>query len=253
VNQLAYDPAARQTEEPFQQLYDRIADDMQSYLRRYSFDDLRELRTIGALRFAQRFALDSFSEYLAIDRRGRYHVRRLPAQNDPILQRIEGIRQRDRMFVDTLQEFYASFAAQMRPAYDQWRRESYVEVRAQRKLKSEATARKIGGALAVIAGILAQGSNSRTTRSAGAVGIAGGAYLFKSGLDKSAEAVIHTEALKELAESLSAEIAPQRIALADRTVTLTGTVQEQYAQWREILRDMYLAETGRQPSAESSD
>ena len=253
VNQFAYDPSSRQTPEPFQRLYDHVADDMQQYMRRSSFDELKELRTIGAMRFAQRFAPDAFSDYLEVDNRGHYRLRRLPAQNDPILQRIEGIRQRDYMFVDTLQEFYASFATQMKPAYDQWRRESYTETHAHRKLKSEATARKIGGVLAVIAGILAQTSGNQSARTAGVAGIAGGAYLFKTGLDKSDEAKIHAEALKELAGSLSAEIAPQQIVLADRTVTLTGTVQEQYQQWREILRDMYIAETGQRPSAGLSD
>ncbi|MCZ6892633.1 MAG: hypothetical protein O7H40_01130, partial [Gammaproteobacteria bacterium] len=71
-----------------------------------------------------------------------------------------------------------------------------------------------------------------------------GAYMFKSGLDKNAEARIHTEALKELSESLNAEIQPQTIALTDRTVELSGTVEEQYRQWQELLNQIYLIDTG---------
>ena len=44
--------------------------------------------------------------------------------------------------------------------------------------------------------------------------------------------------------SLEAEIAPQIIELDDRTITLTGTVQDQYDQWRELLRQIYEAEVG---------
>jgi hypothetical protein len=55
---------------------------------------------------------------------------------------------------------------------------------------------------------------------------------------------MHAETLKELGGSLGAEIEPQVIELEDRSVTLTGSVQDQYGQWREILRGIYEAETG---------
>ena len=71
--------------------------------------------------------------------------------------------------------------------------------------------------------------------------------MFKSGLDRGSEARIHEAGLKEMADSLGAEIAPHTIALEDKTITLSGTVEEQYAQWRAILNDIYLTETGRQP------
>jgi hypothetical protein len=54
---------------------------------------------------------------------------------------------------------------------------------------------------------------------------------------------MHLESLQELGESLENEVAPRVIDLQDRTITLTGTVEEQYAQWREILADIYAAET----------
>ena len=52
------------------------------------------------------------------------------------------------------------------------------------------------------------------------------------------------QALEELGSSLEAEIAPQVIELEDQTITLTGTVQDQYNQWRELLRQIYEAEVG---------
>ena len=85
---------------------------------------------------------------------------------------------------------------------------------------------------------------ARRQLAAGVLGIGAGAYMFKSGLDKNAEARIHTEALKELSESLNAEIQPQTIALTDRTVELSGTVEEQYRQWQELLKQIYLIDTG---------
>ena len=59
------------------------------------------------------------------------------------------------------------------------------------------------------------------------------------------------ETLAELGNSLESEIAPQTIELDERVVTLTGSVQEQYTQWREILADIYAAEV--QGSVPASD
>jgi hypothetical protein len=68
--------------------------------------------------------------------------------------------------------------------------------------------------------------------------------VVKSGLSKRAEAQIHIEALAELGQSLEAEIEPQVIELEDRTITLTGNVEAQYQQWKELLRQMYALERG---------
>jgi len=50
--------------------------------------------------------------------------------------------------------------------------------------------------------------------------------------------------LQELGESLQSAISPKVIELDDRQIMLTGTVEEQYQQWREILMELYLTETG---------
>jgi hypothetical protein len=76
------------------------------------------------------------------------------------------------------------------------------------------------------------------------VAIIGGGYLLKSGLEKRGEAQIHVQALEELGMSLEAEITPSVIELDDRTVMLSGNVEDQYTQWREILAEIYDAEIG---------
>ena len=82
--------------------------------------------------------------------------------------------------------------------------------------------------------------------------IIGGGYLLKSGLDKRNEAQIHVEALEELGMSLEAEITPQVIELEDRTVTLSGNVEDQYDQWRVLLEEIYRAEVGNLETPEAS-
>jgi hypothetical protein len=112
------------------------------------------------------------------------------------------------------------------------------------ELRAESTRRLIAGGVAVLAGIAAAGSSEGSSRAAGNVAIIGGGYLLKSGLEKRNEAQIHVEALEELGLSLEAEITPQVIELEDRTVMLSGNVEDQYAQWRELLAEIYRAEIG---------
>lgn len=243
VSKYAYDNN-RSKAEPFQGLYDEIANDLLLFYRKLSAQQITNIRTISKLQFAKRFSPDAFNDYIATDKKGRLIVKRLPAKNDPLLQRIESIRERDNLFVDTLQDYYANFARQMDEPYLEWRRAYYEEGEALREVNSQATTRLVGGVLAVLAGILAQGSSSDITRAAGQVGvIAGGAAVY-SGLGKREEAKIHVEALQEISASLDAEIEPHTVTLEERTVTLTGSVNEQYAQWQEVLHEIYKAEVG---------
>ena len=248
LSQYAYDRSLRDEQEPFQRLYSEIERDMEDFARRTEPAIRENLRMTSKLRFAQRFAPAEYNSFMEIDGNNKYVLKRLPADGDPVIAHIESIRIRDQMFVDRLQDYYRDFGERMLTPYDQWREASYHETKALRKLEGDATARKIGGVLAVVAGILVQGSGNPSARSAGVLGIGGGALLFKSGLDRGYEAKIHEEGLKEMADSLGAEVMPLSVDLADKTVTLSGTVDEQYTQWRVILNQIYLAETGQLPA-----
>jgi hypothetical protein len=162
-----------------------------------------------------------------------------------MLERVREIRERDHVYVDTLQGYYTNFDAQMRDPYQEWRRNSYYAAVALQELQAESTRRLIAGGIAVLAGIAAATSgDSATTRAAGQIGVLGGGYLLKSGLEKRNEAQFHVAELEELGASLEAEVTPQVIKLEDQTVMLSGNVEEQYVQWRAVLADIYRAEIG---------
>lgn len=245
ISEFSYEPSERNKNDPFQVIYNTIANDLLAYRQQNVTDrQIANIRTVSELRFAQRFAPEVFDSYLRQDRRGIYQVARLPAEQDPLMTRIDDIRERDFMFIDTVQDHYATYTRQMRLPYDSWREQSYHETIALRELRDSAKRRFIAGTAAVLGGIAAATSGSYAGQTGGIVGVGAGAYLIKSGFDKQAEARLHMEALEELGESLEGEVAPQVINLEDRTITLTGTVEEQYNQWREILADLYAAEVG---------
>lgn len=254
ASKYAYDNSLnRNGEDPFQGLYNRIANDLLQYRQQHlQAADIDNIRTVTDLRFARDFAPAAFDEYIAEDSGGRYTVRRLPAKNDPLLANIHKIRQRDNMFVDTLQDYYGTFVRQMEDPYYEWRKDTYQEIVDLKELNKQAAGRTIGGVLSVLAGaaaiITGCGADNPYARNAcqlaGTAGVIGGGYMVKSGMDKRSEAKLHAQSLEELSRSLNSEIQPHTMELKDRTVTLTGTVDQQYQQWREILHQMYINETG---------
>lgn len=245
ASRYAYQVTKRNDLDPFQAVYNTIANDLLQQQEELSLEAREKIRLVTELRFARSFSPEAFDGYLEQNNKGDYQILRLPARGDPMLERVASIRERDQMFIDTLQEYYRSFGDQMAAPYEEWRKQTYEEAVALQELRAESTRRMIAGGLAIIAGIAgATQGDSSTTRTAGQVAVIGGGYLLKSGLEKRNQAQIHVQALEELGMSLEAEITPSVIELEDRSVTLSGNVEDQYAQWRELLADIYAAEVG---------
>ncbi len=252
VSQYSYDPRVARNQDSFQGLYNRIANDILAF-RQESMrtEDLVNVRTIGRLKFASSFAPQVFDQYLATER-GITTVARLPAANDPLLSRIDSIRERDYLFVDALQDHYGNYYRQMTGPYTEFRRMSYEEVMKYDKLRAASRRNMVLGVAAILGGLAATQSNSYPVQYSALGGLFGGGFLIKDAFNKRDEAQMQVESLAELGNSLEAEIAPQTIALEERVVTLSGTVETQYAQWREILADMYANEIGAQTAPDGS-
>jgi hypothetical protein len=161
--------------------------------------------------------------------------------------------------IDTVSENYAAFSERLEEPYTGWRRYTYDEIIAEEKLKTQARNRMILGAAAVAAAVLipdncTSGSScSRVADMARYGGVAGGVAAVVSGYRKREEAKIHTESLKEISGSFQAEAAPLVVDVEGRTLRLTGTAEEQYAEWRRLLHELYREETGLVPTAPTAD
>lgn len=229
--------------DPFQPIYRMIHDEMVAHREQLTAADIQNIRQVGELRFADEFAPEAFSDYLVLERK-IYRLNRLPAENDPMLERIRRIREREYLFIDTLEEYYAEFRQEMNGPYQNWRKYTFEEAIALQELRSKARANTLAGVGAVVMGLAAQMSESPIARSAGQVGIIGGGVLLTQGFKYRAEARMHLSALEELGSSLQSEVTPSVIELEDRTITLTGTVDQQAEQWRDILHELYRSESG---------
>jgi hypothetical protein len=179
---------------------------------------------------------------------GGFSVQRLPAEGDPMVGRINAIRERDFLLVDTLNGHFDNFRAEMQDPYFQWRKTRLEELEAMREIERQARNRKLLGAAAIIGAIAIEAMGGDSTRaSTGSLRnmmIVGGAYAIKTGFDKDSEATIHRDAVEELGESFAAETQPLVVEVEGETHELTGSAENQYQQWRGLLRRIYATETG---------
>ncbi|MGH8131557.1 MAG: hypothetical protein ACRES3_11955 [Steroidobacteraceae bacterium] len=250
----AYKDGYYAARDPFENVYVAIADDLLAARGTRSPAELANIRRVSEMRFAADFAPVAFSQYLEKHpKTGEYKMLRLPAEDDLLVKRIKQIRERDYGMIDTVSENYAAFSERLEEPYTSWRSYTYDEITAEEKLKGQARNRMIMGAAAVAAAVLVPDScgSSNCSRVANAArygAVAGGVAAVISGYRKREEAKIHTESLKEISGSFQNEAAPLVVDVEGRTLRLTGTAEEQYAEWRRLLHELYKEETGLVPT-----
>jgi hypothetical protein len=231
-------------EDPFQDLYNRIANDLLEVRRQLDADELRNIRQVAELRFGNELAPESYGNFLEAEN-GRFQVVGLPAEGDPMVDRVAAIRERDYRLIDALDMHYRQFQQQVAAPYDQWRAATYNEIQELRELRRQSLWQRLIGAAAVVGGIVA-GSQAETRVGAdmATAAVIGGVLVFQSGMAKSQEARMHAQAVRELGQSLERDVAPRVVELEGKTVTLSGSAEAQYEEWRGLLRELYAAETG---------
>ena len=245
VEEDTYVRAEQDQQEAFQDLYNAVANDVVHHKDSLSPAQLRSIRRVSELRFAADLAPDSLNGYLVQTDEGVYRVDRLPARNDPMLARVHQIREREYMLIDAVNAHYDNFYEDIRVPYDDWRKYRSQEAEAQRQVERKAFYRKLMGAAAILGAIAVEAlggdSNTGSLRN---VMVIGGAVAVKSGFDIGKQAAIHEDAMRELDESFEAEVAPMVVEVEGETIELTGSADAQFRKWRQLLRTIYLTETG---------
>jgi hypothetical protein len=244
----AYDHIDRGRIDAFQQIYNAIANDLARQQEALPAGTPARIRQVAELRFATEMAPSAFAGYVGDDGQGRRTIRRLPAQEDPMLQRVLAIRERDYLFIDTLNGRYDAYYRDLWEPYANWRRYRSEEATSLREVEQQAMTRKLLGAGVIVGAIALSILGNRnvrvSTESLRNVMIIGGALAVKSGFDKDSEKQIHIDALDELGTSFESEASPMVVEMEGETHRLTGSAESQYAKWRKLLHRIHLTETG---------
>jgi hypothetical protein len=240
---LSYRDSVGHGQDPFQDIYIQIANDLTLKAGTLSGEELTRIRSVAELRFAEDLAPTIFDGYLTKDKDGLTVPLRLPAADDPNVDRMRRVRDREYSFLDTLDGHYAGFHDDMTKPYDEWRKYSYDEIVAYHEMLREARLHKVLGAAVIAGGLMVDHSTDLGT-AAEVAGVYGGMMMIKTGMDMSAQARVHSETLRELGNSFETEVSSMVVDIEGTQVTLTGTLDKQFDDWRRILREIYAAESG---------
>jgi len=252
--------------DPFESMYNEISNDLLQARSKLRTGELAEIRQVSRLQFAANLAPEPFDDYLTTNKKGRIRVKRLPAHGDPMMARVDNIRASENLFIDTLDQNFAAFYAKMEAPYASWRKYTYEEEKAYKALKRKALTQQILGGLAILGAALAD-PGSPVAAVARDAAMIGGMAAIHAGIATSKEAKIHAEAIRELAASIETELEPIVIEVRGQTLRLSGSAETQYQEWQQLMREIWVTETGLPvdpnqpsgptirsgPSAESSD
>jgi hypothetical protein len=232
--------------DPYQDVFNEIANDLAQARAELSAGEIDEIHTIAELRYAGQLSPEAFGDYLE-ERGGVYEPVRLPAEDDPMLQRTRAVRQREQLFFETLDQYYEAFSLDAEASYDGWREYSRED---SIRLEEAARAAKFRtglGALAMALSI-AYGMNSSSNDVTEALIVNSGVYiggdLLRSAAVRRQERRLYTQSLQELSASFDNEMKPLVIEIDGTQHRLNGTAEVQYEEWQGLLRELFISETG---------
>ena len=204
--------------DPFHDLYKQVANDLLA--TRDGLDDglLAETLQIADLVYARDLAPERFASKLTEDEEGLLRLVTLPAANDPMRARVSDMRYRHHLFIDTVDEYYQTLYEDIQPAYVLWRRYSLDQT--EETLSREAT------------------PLSTTT-----YGDSRSFLALSQRYDRFKWSKIYEHEFTELAAGFNNELAPAMLALNGQVHGLSGTMEQQYREWRGILRALFELET----------
>jgi hypothetical protein len=160
--------------------------------------------------------------------------------------RTQRVRQRERLFLETLDQHYAEFSTQAMAPYDSWREYTREEAIAVRELTRSARWRTGMGIATIIASI-AYGQNSDGSFSDRMLRDAlmyVGVDMIRSSQVRKQEKRLHTQTLEELSQDFDDTIEPMVVEIQGTQHRLTGTADAQYEEWRQLLRQIFISESG---------
>ncbi len=232
--------------DPYQDAFNSIANDLALAAAELSSKDRRDVRTVTGVRYAADVSPEAYNGYVAEDKDGRYVLNRLPAVDDPMFDRTQRVRQRERLFLDTLDQHYAQFSAEAMQPYDSWREYAREEAISIRELTKSARWRTGMGIATIVASVVYgnQSDGSFSERLVRDALMYVGVDMIRASQVRKQEKRIHTDTLEELSSSFDGDIKPMVVEIQGTQHRLTGTADAQYDEWRSLLRQIFVSESG---------
>jgi hypothetical protein len=217
------DYPVRPGDDPFADLYRAVSNDLVTVVEGLDEGRRRQLARLALMRFGSELAPQTFAPYLA--REGdAFALRGFPADDDPMLARLSRVRRQDELFIDTVDQQYRDLRDDVGASYDLWRAYGYELETYGAAWRESAAERRIDARRGSFAAMQQVYGTYRKVK-------------------------LQEEDLRALVRAFGGEALETVITVDDGVFRLSGSVEERYAQWREILGRIYALEAGLPPDA----
>lgn len=205
--------------DPYQDLYRQFANDLLAARQSLDPAALRQLPDIAQLAYAESLSPDAFAGFLARNEEGLLTAARLPADGDPMMARVQRIQNQEYLFIDTVDEQYLQLSEDMGPTYDLWRQYGREQAIYKEDYQRRLATRESQGRRGTFPAMQQTYNAYKWTK-------------------------IQQQDLHELAVGFDNEVAPTVLEASGKVFRLNGTLDSQYTEWRDILRQIFALETG---------
>ena len=205
--------------EPFQDIYNQVNNDLVEFRGSLTKEDLINIKYVSQLIYAKDLSPSSFAHMLIEDEKsGVLTVATLPAEDDPQFTRVQDMRLRHHFFIDTVDDYYKALYEEMQAPYLVWRKYSYDKIVEENIAESE----------------IYDFNNYGKSR---------GYLSLTQRYDRFRWSKIFETEYRDLSVGFNNEIAPAILELNEEVHGLSGTMEEQYIQWRRILQQLFTLES----------
>ena len=202
----------------YQELYDKIARDLRVARSELDNKALRNIVEISLLRYAGHLVPSVFGDYLRNEPDGSFSIYRLPAENDPIIERIERIRNVEYVMTDAVDKKFKELHAEIAFTYDLWRkyRREYAQYKRDEAMYTQfSTSDDPPGSYEAV---LRRYNNYKWAR-------------------------LGKQEQEAWAEGFNNEVGPTVEAVEARVAELDGWVDQHYAEWDRMLSELFQLES----------
>ena len=208
----------------FQPVFDAIAAELAAGAAGLDADDIEQLAEVSVLRYAESISPRAFGDYLAENDDGSIAIRRLPARDDPMIERIRMVRETEFVVSDVIDEAFVELYADIRKVHDLWR-----EYQRQNALYQEENARRAR-----------ENSNDADRASFEHLKHLYDVYKWDRMTDQEQD---------RLAVAFNNEVGPRVSALEARIAELQVWVDGKNAEWNRLLEALFDVERRPEPAA----
>jgi hypothetical protein len=199
-------------------LFDAIAAELLQVRNTLTSKEKQTISEVSLLRYAQQIAPRAFGEFLTAAPDGSVTIHRLPARDDPMIERIALVRSTEYVITDTVDAKFRQIHGEVASVYDAWRRYR----------------RKV---------LEYEQEDLRRAQDTASEGEPGSYETIRNAYDNYKYHRITEQEQDKFAIAFENEVGPTVESIEARVDELQAWIEDKYAEWRRILEELHELET----------